>query len=91
MEHSAPPSSPLDDVLVAFLAFVRDQANGYVGGARQTQEAAEALEVPEPLIDAMFTSARTRTLLEPDFNARGRTRWVLSRRGVAFLDRLSAS
>ena len=82
---NAPPS-PLDQVMTAFLGYIQLQPAGFVTGV-QTREAAASVDIPESLVDAIFVSARTRGLIGPDFNARGRTRWIVSRKGHAFLDR----
>ena len=78
--------SPLDEVMTSFLGYVQSQSSGFVTGV-QSRDAAAAVDVPEPLVDAIFVSARTRGLIGPDFNARGRTRWIVSRKGLAFLER----
>jgi hypothetical protein len=80
------PSSPLDAMMYRFLGYVQSLPNGFMTGA-QFAEAAAAIDLPDALIEALFTSASTRGLIGPDFNARGRTRWILSARGKAFLER----
>jgi hypothetical protein len=84
------PSSPLDTMMNRFLGYVQSLPNGFVTGA-QSSEAAAAIDLPDAMIEALFTSASTRGLIGPDFNARGRTRWIVSARGRAFLERHAAA
>jgi hypothetical protein len=84
-----PPPSPLDSIMGLFLEYVLSQSNGFAPGI-QSKSAAEAIDVSDALIDALFISARTRGLIAPDFNARGRTRWIVSNKGLRFLERHSA-
>jgi hypothetical protein len=84
------PSSPLDAMMYRFLGYVQSLPNGFMTGAQFVEAAAE-IDLPDAMIEALFTSASTRGLIGPDFNARGRTRWILSARGKAFLKQHSAT
>ncbi len=80
------PASPLDAFLARFLRHLADLGTGY-SPASHARAAADATELPPPFLEALFTSARARGLIEPfrSPHARGRTRWRLSPRGRAFL------
>ncbi len=84
--RTSPPSS-LDPFLGEFLRRVIDLTDGYAP-LSHGRAIAEALDWPPAFVDALFTSARTRGLLEP-FRARGtrgRNRWRVSARGRAWID-----
>jgi hypothetical protein len=87
---SQPPPSPLDSIMLLFLNYLTAQSNGFAPGI-QSKSAAEQIDVSDALIDAVFISARTRGLIAPDFNARGRTRWIVSAKGLRFLELHSAT
>ena len=84
--HPSPPSpSPLDDGLRELLRHIRGTRSGFCPG-RQTREAAAKLEIPEPFVEALFTSARTRGLLKPNPLGRGKLMWTISATGERFLE-----
>ena len=85
-----PPSSPLDPAMTAFLAYVASERRGFAAGS-QSKDAAQSTDLPEALIDAVFISARTRGLIAPDYESRGRTRWVISGKGKDFLAQHAAT
>ncbi|MDP9355870.1 MAG: hypothetical protein M3R02_11445 [Chloroflexota bacterium] len=82
------PASPLDPFLIQFLRHVADLDTGY-SPASHARAIAESAGLLPPFVDALFTSARARGLLEPfrSPRARGRTRWRLTSRGRALLTR----
>jgi hypothetical protein len=85
-----PPASPLDPLMTGFLQQIDTAASGFLPGS-QSKTVADALDIPDALIDALFVSARTRNLIQPDFSSRigRRTPWILSQHGRDFLTRHS--
>lgn len=79
------PPSPLDPLMLQFLSYIEEQSDGFATGV-QTASVVAATDIPDALVDALFVSAKTRNLIGPDFNARGRTRWIVSNRGRQFLN-----
>ncbi len=79
-------TSPLDPYLIQFLQHVAELDSGY-SPASHTRAIAERSGLLSPFVEALFTSARARALIEPfrSPRARGRTRWRLSARGRALL------
>ena len=80
------PPSPLDPFLGEFLRRVMDLTDGYAPLSHGRAIAA-ALDWPPAFVEALFTSARTRGLLEPlrTRSTRGRSRWRVSARGRAWV------
>ncbi|MEJ7837522.1 MAG: hypothetical protein WKF81_01835 [Thermomicrobiales bacterium] len=81
---SSPPS-PLDPLMLQFLSYIQDHPDGFAPGV-QTAAMVTATDIPDALVDALFVSAKTRSLIGPDFNARGRTRWIVSNKGRQFVN-----
>src|SRR5688572_16302030 len=79
-------SSPLDPFLGPFLERLGAYGEGYTPGTHGRAVAA-ALGWPPAFADALFTSARARGLVEPQWSrgSRGRHRWQVSRRGATWL------
>lgn len=81
--------SPFDPFLARFLAEVRAFDQGY---SPQSNSAAVAdrLDVEPAFVEALTTSARRRTLIEPFYAPahRNSLRWRVSRKGEQFLDAL---
>ena len=76
--------SPLDTHLRSFLDHLDGLQSGFAPAASvDIAAAATACNAATPFIDALFTSARTRGLIEPFLppGARGRYRWRVSARG----------
>lgn len=81
--------SPLDPLIHSFLRFVQEEESGFSPTARASVETvAGRLEVPPELIDALFTSARSRGFLRPVPHGRVRVRWQVSSAGRVFLDEM---
>jgi len=79
------PSSPLDPFLKRFLMEIGDLDQGYQPGAG-TSALATSLDLPRAFVEALFTSARTRALVKPQYGRGGRPAWVVSPSGQRFLD-----
>ncbi len=79
-------ASPLDAFLIQFLRHVGELDTGY-SPTSHTRAIAERCGFLPPFVEALFTSARARGLIEPfrSPHARGRTRWRLSARGRTLL------
>jgi len=79
-EPQAP--SPLDLHLRSFLEHLTTLPGGFAP-ATDGASLATACGVPAPFVDVLFTSAKTRGLIEPfqPRGARGRYRWRVSARG----------
>ena len=79
-------SSPFDPFLSSLLARIADLPNGFSLTSERSR-LAETLGWPGPFVDAVFTSAKARGLVEPhrSTRARGRSRWRLSAKGTAWL------
>lgn len=89
-ESQAP--SPLDASLRAFLGHVATLDGGFAP-TTDAGSAATACGVPFPFIEALFTSARIRGLIEPfqPRGARGRYRWRVSARGERWRSEFEAT
>ena len=82
----APPPSPLDPFLGTFLRRVDGLPDGYAPVSHGRAIAA-TLDWSPAFVDALFTSARARGLVEP-YRARGtrrRARWCVSARGRGWI------
>lgn len=79
--------SPLDPFLGPFLEEVARHPDGF-SPISHGRRIAEERGWPLPFIEALFTSARTRGLIEPfrSPSSRGRPRWRVSAAGQAWLD-----
>lgn len=76
--------SPLDGYLHAFLDHLDTLPTGFApASTTDVSAAADACDVSEPFVEALFTSARTRGLIEAFLprGSRGRYRWRVSSRG----------
>jgi hypothetical protein len=76
--------SPLDGYLHTFLDYLDTLPAGFASSTTaDVAAAAEACNVSEPFIEALYTSASTRGLIEPfqPRGSRGRNRWRVSARG----------
>jgi len=76
--------SPLDGHILTFLDYLDTLPAGFAPAtASDVTAASEACNVSAPFIEALFTSASTRGLVEPfqPRGARGRYRWRVSSRG----------
>ncbi|MDQ3778977.1 MAG: hypothetical protein M3354_00300 [Chloroflexota bacterium] len=84
----ATPPSPLDPFIGCFLREIEHFADGYAPFSH-VMVVAEALDWPPAFAEAIFTSARVRGFVEPYRGPghRKRSRWQLSGRGQAWLDR----
>ncbi|HYI24074.1 MAG TPA: hypothetical protein VD767_01575 [Thermomicrobiales bacterium] len=80
MNGTPPPASPLDPFLTRFLAAVKQREDGVQPGA-ELRAVAEALDLPAPFVDALFTSARKRGLLKPAYGRGNKVRWNVSTAG----------
>lgn len=81
--------SPLDPLIHSFLRFVQEESSGFSPTARASVDTvADRLEVPPELIDALFTSARSRGFLRPVPYGRVRIRWQVSSAGRDFLEEM---
>jgi hypothetical protein len=80
------PPSPLDPFLASMLASIGRQPAGYAP-VSEHQTLAATHDWQPAFVDVLLTSAQRRGLVEAFYpkGARGRTRWRLSRRGLAFL------
>jgi len=78
--------SPLDSFLVTFLQHVRQGETGYVQGPQATR-LAERMEVQPAFVEALYVSARMRTLIKPAYRQGGKMHWQVSELGEAFLER----
>ena len=76
------PPSPLDGFLRRFLVAATEEEDGF-SPTLDTVRVATELDCPPAFVEALFTSARTRGLVEPAWTRgpRGRNRWRLSARG----------
>ncbi len=79
--------SPLDPHIRCFLQHLETLPAGFAP-TTDLGAAGVACSVPEPFIDALFTSAKMRGLIEPfqPRGARGRYRWRVSSRGRQWRD-----
>ena len=84
------PASPLDPFLVRFLAAVQESGEGYQPGS-ETGQIARALDFQKAFVDALFTSARTRGLLKPQYGRGNKVRWTVSPAGADLLQRHPSS
>lgn len=84
--HESCLASPLDPFLGSFLRELSELADGYSPTSHGGPVAAR-LDWAPAFVEAMFTSARARGLLEPyrAKGARGRARWRVSERGRTWL------
>jgi hypothetical protein len=76
--------SPLDGHIHTFLDHLDSLPAGFAPSTTaDVAAAAEACGVAEPFIEVLYTSARTRGLIEPfqPRGSRGRNRWRVSARG----------
>lgn len=78
--------SPLDSFLVTFLEMVQQRETGYVQGP-QARRLAERMGVQPAFVEALYVSARMRTLLVPAYRQGGRMHWQVSALGTALIKR----
>jgi hypothetical protein len=81
MSDNAVPESPLDPYLVQFLTAIHSLPDGYQPGPETSQVAAD-LDFPKAFVDALFTSARMRGLLKPQYGRGSKVRWTVSPAGA---------
>lgn len=84
MSERSPASSPLDPYLARFLQAVRESGDGVQPGAG-SRAIVESLDLPAAFVDVLFTSARTRGLLKPQYGRGNKIRWDVSRSGEALI------
>lgn len=79
--------SVLDPFLVEFLDAVRSLPGGF-GTQSQSKTLAINLEYDPGFVEALFTSAQRRSLIEPFYppGRKGSFRWRISKRGEQFLN-----
>lgn len=84
--HKPIVNSPFDPFLARFLATVLEFESGY-SPQSNSLAMSDRLDVEPAFIEALTTSARRRSLIEPFYSPahRNTLRWRVSRRGEQFL------